>query len=169
MVGDPARDLRRGLLRPLPVPLRRPAGQAEPAGQDLLPLDPERHPRHRDAAAGVLLGGGLKGRISLNQFAALTATNHAKLYGLYPRKGSIAPGFDADLTLWDPNKRETIRQANLHHGSDYTPWEGFAVTGWPVMTIAGGQVIAEDGRVLSEPGRGRVLDRAVDPAERRDA
>ncbi|MCZ3210952.1 hypothetical protein NYZ42_18380, partial [Acinetobacter baumannii] len=74
-----------------------------------------------------------------------------------------------DLTLWDPNKRETIRQAILHHGADYTPWEGFAVTGWPVMTIAGGQVIAEDGKVLSEPGRGRVLDRAVDPAERQGA
>ena len=107
--------------------------------------------------------GVSKGRISLNQFAALTATNHAKLYGLYPRKGSIGPGFDADLTLWDPNRRETIRQAALHHGADYTPWEGFQVTGWPVMTIARGQVIAEDGRVLSEPGQGRVLDRSLAP------
>ena len=76
------------------------------------------------------------GRISLNRFVELTSTNHAKIYGLYPRKGSIGIGFDADITLWDAHRRETIRQENLHHGSDYTPWEGFEVTGWPVMTIA---------------------------------
>ena len=116
----------------------------------------------------ILFSEGVsKGRISLNRFVALTATNHARLYGLYPRKGSIGPGFDADITLWDPNRKETIRQQNLHHGSDYTPWEGFSVTGWPVMTIARGEVVAEEGRILGEPGRGRVLDRAVDPAERR--
>ncbi len=74
----------------------------------------------------ILFSEGVSaGRISLNRFVELTATNHAKLYGLYPRKGSIGIGFDADLTLWDPNRRETIRQANLHHGADYTPWEGF--------------------------------------------
>ncbi|MCJ2114448.1 dihydropyrimidinase [Methylobacterium sp. E-025] len=112
----------------------------------------------------VLFSEGVsKGRISLNQFAALTATNHAKLYGLYPKKGSIGPGFDADLTLWDPNRRETITQVALHHGADYTPWEGFSVTGWPVMTIARGQVVAEEGRVLSVPGQGRVLDRSIVP------
>ncbi|GEP11169.1 dihydropyrimidinase [Methylobacterium gnaphalii] len=111
----------------------------------------------------ILFSEGVsKGRISLNRFVALSATNHAKLYGLYPRKGSIGPGFDADLTLWDPNRREVIRQEILHHGADYTPWEGFAVTGWPVMTIAGGSVIVEDGRILEEPGRGRVLDREID-------
>jgi dihydropyrimidinase len=99
------------------------------------------------------------GRISINQFVALTATNHARLYGLYPGKGSIGVGFDADLTLWDPNRRETIRQEILHHGSDYTPWEGFACTGWPVMTIARGEVVAEDGRVVGAKGRGRILDR----------
>ncbi len=97
----------------------------------------------------------------MNRFVELTATNHAKLYGLYPRKGSIGVGFDADLTLWDPNRKETITQANLHHGSDYTPWEGFRVTGWPVMTLARGEVVAEDGRVVGTPGRGRVLDRIV--------
>jgi len=113
----------------------------------------------------ILFSEGVsKGRISLNQFVALTATNHAKLYGLYPRKGSIGPGFDADLTLWDPGRRETIRQERLHHGADYTPWEGVAVTGWPVATIARGEVIAENGRVLSQPGRGRIIDRSPDPA-----
>ncbi|KQP90937.1 dihydropyrimidinase [Methylobacterium sp. Leaf113] len=113
----------------------------------------------------ILFSEGVSaGRISLNRFVELTATNHAKLYGLYPRKGSIGVGFDADLTLWDPNRRETIRQANLHHHSDYTPWEGFAVTGWPVMTIARGEIIAEDGRITGAFGRGRVIDRAVQSA-----
>ena len=146
-----------------------PQGKLNPRGKTSFRWIPNGIPGIETRLPVFFSEGVSKGRISLNQFAALTATNHAKLYGLYPRKGSIAPGFDADLTLWDPNRRETIRQANLHHGSDYTPWEGFDVTGWPVVTIAGGQVIAEDGRVLSEPGRGRVLDRAVDPAERRDA
>jgi dihydropyrimidinase len=146
-----------------------PQGKLNPRGKTSFRWIPNGIPGIETRLPVFFSEGVSKGRISLNQFAALTATNHAKLYGLYPRKGSIAPGFDADLTLWDPNKRETIRQANLHHGSDYTPWEGFEVTGWPVVTIAGGQVIAEDGRVLSEPGRGRVLDRAVDPAERREA
>jgi dihydropyrimidinase len=146
-----------------------PQGKLNPRGKTSFRWIPNGIPGIETRLPVFFSEGVSKGRISLNQFAALTATNHARLYGLYPRKGSIAPGFDADLTLWDPNRRETIRQANLHHGSDYTPWEGFAVTGWPVMTIAGGQVIAEDGRVLSEPGRGRVLDRSVDPAERRGA
>ncbi|AYO84849.1 dihydropyrimidinase [Methylobacterium brachiatum] len=146
-----------------------PQGKLNPRGKSSFRWIPNGIPGVETRLPVFFSEGVSKGRISLNQFAALTATNHAKLYGLYPRKGSIAPGFDADLTLWDPNKRETIRQEILHHGADYTPWEGFAVTGWPVMTIAGGQVIAEDGKVLSEPGRGRVLDRAVDPAERQGA
>lgn len=111
----------------------------------------------------ILFSEGVsKGRIGLSQFAALTATNHARMYGL-TTKGTIAPGFDADLTLWDPGRRETITQAKLHHGSDYTPWEGFSVTGWPVMTIAGGRVIVEDGRVIGTPGAGRVLARERSP------
>jgi dihydropyrimidinase len=110
--------------------------------------------------------GVSKGRITVNEFVALTATNHAKMYGLYPRKGSIGVGFDADLTLWDPNKKETIRQEILHHGSDYTPWEGFSVTGWPVMTIAGGEIVAEDGRITGAAGRGRILSRDLSPFAR---
>lgn len=107
--------------------------------------------------------GVSKGRISVEQFVALTATNHARMYGLYPRKGSIAVGFDADITLWDPTRKETITQSKLHHGADYTPWEGFDVTGWPVMTIAGGRVAMDEGKVLSDPGDGQVLARGISP------
>ncbi|WP_296578202.1 dihydropyrimidinase [Xanthobacter sp.] len=110
----------------------------------------------------ILFSEGVsKGRISLQTFVALTATNHARLYGLYPQKGSIGVGFDADITLWDPAKRETIRQEILHHGADYTPWEGFAVTGWPVMTLSRGVVVAEDGKVTGAAGHGQILSRDI--------
>ncbi|MFC3725735.1 dihydropyrimidinase [Neoaquamicrobium sediminum] len=107
--------------------------------------------------------GVVKERISLNQFVALTSTNHAKMYGLYPRKGSIAPGFDADIVLWDPNRKETIRQELMHHGADYTPYEGMAVTGWPVMTILRGRKVMEEGKILGEPGNGAFLKRGLSP------
>jgi dihydropyrimidinase len=110
----------------------------------------------------ILFSEGVSaGRISLNRFVELTSTNHAKIYGLYPRKGSIGVGFDADITLWDAHRRETIRQGNLHHGSDYTPWEGFEVTGWPVMTIARGEVVARDGVIVGKKGAGRILERDI--------
>jgi dihydropyrimidinase len=110
----------------------------------------------------ILFSEGVSaGRISLNRFVELTSTNHAKMYGLYPRKGSIGVGFDADITLWDANRRETIQQENLHHGSDYTPWEGFKVTGWPVMTIARGEVVARDGVIVGKKGAGRILERDI--------
>ncbi|WP_430912336.1 dihydropyrimidinase [Methylobacterium sp. sgz302541] len=140
-----------------------PQGKLNPRGKTSFRWVPNGIPGIETRLPILFSEGVSKGRISLQRFVALTATNHARLYGLYPRKGSIAPGFDADITLWDPNRRETIRQENLHHGSDYTPWEGFSVTGWPVMTIARGEVIAEEGRILSRPGRGAVIRRAVDP------
>jgi dihydropyrimidinase len=110
----------------------------------------------------ILFSEGVsKGRISLQKFVELTATNHARIYGLYPRKGSIGVGFDADLVLWDRNLKRTIRQADLHHGSDYTPWEGFEVTGWPVMTIARGRVVADNGAIVGEKGAGEILSRTT--------
>src|SRR6185312_7349488 len=72
----------------------------------------------------ILFSEGVgKGRISLHEFVALTATNHARTYGLYPTKGTIAVGSDADIAIWDPQRRVTISQHLLHHGSDYTPYE----------------------------------------------
>ncbi|WP_159587139.1 dihydropyrimidinase [Chelativorans xinjiangense] len=110
----------------------------------------------------VLFSEGVsKGRISLQRFVELSATNHAKIYGLYPRKGSIGIGFDADIALWDPNRKETIRQEILHHGADYTPWEGFEVTGWPVMTLVRGEVVMEEGRIVGAKGHGGILQREV--------
>jgi dihydropyrimidinase len=107
--------------------------------------------------------GVVAGRITANEFVALTSTNHAKMYGLYPKKGAIAVGFDADIVLWDANRKQVIQQDVLHHGADYTPYEGLAVTGWPVMTILRGKVVAEEGKILGEPGDGSFLRRGLSP------
>ena len=100
----------------------------------------------------ILFSEGVsKGRITLERFVALTSTNPARLYGLYPRKGSIAVGADADITIWDPERCDTIRQESLHHGADYTPYEGMEITGWPVRTILRGRTIARNGALEGEP------------------
>ena len=104
----------------------------------------------------------VKGRITLNEFVALSATNHAKMYGLHPRKGTIAVGADADIAIWDPERKVTIRQEILHHGSDYTPYEGLEVTGWPVTTIVRGETIVRDGALVGSRSAGQhVVSRAL--------
>ena len=108
----------------------------------------------------ILFSEGVgKGRIDLNRFVALTATNPAKLYGLYPAKGTIAVGADADIAIWDPNLTKPITQSDLHHGADYTPFEGITITGWPVTTIVRGKVIVEDLALVGDKSWGRHHDR----------
>ncbi|MGZ5829623.1 MAG: dihydropyrimidinase [Xanthobacteraceae bacterium] len=112
----------------------------------------------------ILFSEGVgKGRISLNDFVALTATNHAKTYGLYPKKGTIAVGSDADIAIWDPNRRVTISQKLLHHGSDYTPYEGIAVTGWPVSTMVRGKFVVRDDKLVGTKAAGNYVPRAKSP------
>ena len=109
----------------------------------------------------ILFSEGVsKKRISIKQFVELTSTNNAKIYGLWPHKGSIDVGFDADIVLWDPNKKTKISQKDLHHGSDYTPWEGFEVTGFPVTTISNGAVVYSDGKFVTEP-KGKFVHRGI--------
>jgi dihydropyrimidinase len=107
-----------------------------------------------------------KGRISLSDFVALSATNHAKMYGLYPRKGSIMVGADADIAIWDPEKKVTLSQDLMQHGSDYTPYEGIEVTGWPVKTLLRGALVVDDGRVVGAPGRGQFQARQTTQSAR---
>nr|WP_280523523.1 dihydropyrimidinase [Haematobacter missouriensis] len=104
-----------------------------------------------------------KGRISAERFVALTATNPARLFGMYPQKGTIAIGADADLTLWDPAREITISQSLMHHACDYTPYEGMVVTGWPVRTILRGRTIMLDGEVTGTPA-GAYVDRGISGA-----
>jgi dihydropyrimidinase len=107
--------------------------------------------------------GVLQGRISAQQFVALTSTNPARTYGLYPRKGSLAPGSDADLVLWDPRRTTVIRHESLHDACDYTPYEGLTVGAWPVTTLARGAVIWDRGWVSQDYGRGEFLPQGVHP------
>lgn len=101
--------------------------------------------------------GVMANKISLDQFVALTATNPAKLNGLYPRKGTIAPGADADLAIYDPGWEVELTSTRLHMATDYTPFEGFKVKGWPTTVIAGGRLVVDESRFLGEPGWGEVL------------
>ncbi len=92
-----------------------------------------------------------RGQLSLRQLAAVTAANPARLNGLYPRKGTIAPGSDADLVVLDPSQTRRVRAADLHMETDYSPYEGLEVTGWPVTVLQRGRVVVDGGQV-KDPG-----------------
>jgi len=111
--------------------------------------------------------GVMTGRIDLRRFVALTATNNARLYGLHGRKGTIAVGADADIAVWNPDLKRVLRNTELHHNVDYTPYEGRMITGWPETVLSRGDVIVSDGMLNAEPGRGRFLEQAPSSALRR--
>ncbi len=100
--------------------------------------------------------GVLTGRISLNKFVELTSTNPAKAYGLHPRKGTIAPGADADLVIWD-EKPLTITNSALHHAVDYTPYEGIELKAWPGLTLSHGEVVWDGKNFTPRLGKGQFL------------
>ena len=95
----------------------------------------------------------------MNEFAAVTSTNPAKLFGMYPKKGVLSAGSDADIVLIDPDMEVTITKSILHENVDYTPYEGLAVKGWPVMTIIRGQTVVENERLQVPLGFGQFVRR----------
>lgn len=99
--------------------------------------------------------------LPLTRFVELTSANPARTNGLYPRKGSLMPGGDADIVLWDPTARWTLRGDDLHMATDYTPYEGMQLTGRPVVVIVGGRVLIQNGELLDAEPRGRHL--SADP------
>lgn len=107
----------------------------------------------------VFSEGVSKGRLTLNEFAAVTSTNPAKLFGMYPKKGVLSAGSDADIVLIDPDMEVTITKSILHENVDYTPYEGLAVKGWPVMTIIRGQTVVENERLQVPLGFGQFVRR----------
>lgn len=113
--------------------------------------------------------GVQKGRIDIRQFVALTSTNHAKTYGVYPRKGAILPGSDADLVIWDAHRQQTVRHAMLHDAAGYTPYEGRGITGWADTVINRGRVVVQGNRLVAARGSGRFIARGTPApvAERR--
>jgi len=100
------------------------------------------------------------GRISLNRMVELLSTNPAKLFGLYPRKGTIAVGSDADIVVFDPEKKVTISASTHHSKSDYNLFEGTEVTGVPEVVLLRGHVLVEDGELVASPGIGQYVRRA---------
>lgn len=100
-----------------------------------------------------------QGRLGASKFVELTATAPARIYGLHPRKGSIAPGADADITIWDPARKVAITHDLAADNAGYTPYVGRTVQGWPGTVLLRGTVVVEDGRLLAEPGSGRFLPR----------
>jgi dihydropyrimidinase len=110
--------------------------------------------------------GVLGGRIDITTFVALTSTNPAKLYGLYPRKGTIAVGSDADLVIWVQGREITISNSMLHHHVDYTPYEGIKLASWPQITLSRGEVVWDGSRPQGRTGRGQFLKCGLPDAAR---
>ena len=102
-----------------------------------------------------------KGRISLNQFVALASTNAAKIYGMYPRKGTLGVGADADVAIWNPEAQVTIRAENMHDNTGYSPYEGRVVKGWPETVISRGRAVVANGALCVERGTGQYLVRGT--------
>jgi len=105
-----------------------------------------------------------QGRMSLEKFVSLSATEPAKIYGLHPNKGDIVIGGDADIVVWDPHRTVTIRAAMLHDRAGYSPYEGRTVTGWPVTVLSRGRVVVDEGALKAAPGSGRFIARAAGAA-----
>ncbi len=104
------------------------------------------------------------GRLSLGRLVEVLATNAAKLFGLYPRKGTIAVGSDADLVVFDPNLTRTVTAGMLQSNADYSVYEGWEVTGWPTATIRRGEIVFDGGAVIGQAGSGELVRRGATAA-----
>jgi dihydropyrimidinase len=132
------------------------------AGRDDFRKIPNGAPGIENRMALIYEGAVASGRMDLQSFVAITSTNAAKLFGLYPRKGTIAPGSDADIVIFAPDRRETISVGNpaTHHMRvDYSAYEGMAVRGYPETVISRGAVLCHQGRFIGRLGHGRFLKR----------
>lgn len=110
----------------------------------------------------VLLSEGVnKGRMTLSRLVEIVCRNNARVFGLWPRKGVLQPGADADLVVVDLDKTVTVKAKDLFHISDFTLYEGRALKGWPVLTVVGGRVVMEEGEIVSEPAGRFVPAQAV--------
>ena len=109
----------------------------------------------------VFSEGFSKGKMSLQRFVDVTSTNPAKILGMYPKKGAIAPGSDADVVIMDPDIRKKLRVSDLHADSDYSIWEGWEFHGWPIVTILRGKVIVEEGKLMGALSDGKFVERKI--------
>jgi dihydropyrimidinase len=134
-----------------------------PAGKELGKGDfskiPNGVPGIEDRMIVLYSQGARAGRLSLNRWVELCCTNPAKLFGIYPQKGVVAPGSDADIVVWDPQATHTISAKTHHQRTDYNIYEGMKVTGMPRVVLSRGTVIVRDGQWLGAAGAGRFLRR----------
>jgi dihydropyrimidinase len=133
-------------------------GQKE-MGKDDFTLIPNGLPGAEERAMALWTLGVREGKLSENQFVAVLSTNQARIYGAYPRKGTLAPGADADVVLWDPDLSTTAIAENRHGNVDYTPYEGMSFTGGPASVYVRGSLVYRDGEVVGERGSGRFIER----------
>jgi dihydropyrimidinase len=109
----------------------------------------------------VYSGGVGKGRFSVNRFVELVSTTPAKIFGLYPRKGTIAIGSDADIVVFDPEREHTISAKTHHMRVDYSMFEGIKVKGMPDMVLSRGKIVIEGDKFMGKAGAGNFLKRAT--------
>jgi dihydropyrimidinase len=114
-------------------------------------------PNIQEYAPMLFSEGVVKDRITLEQFVAVTSANAAKIFGIYPRKGVIAVGSDADIVIWDPGKKEILKDEDQFSRTGYTPYAGTEVTGFPKTTIRRGEVAFDNGKIVAQPGSGRFV------------
>ena len=114
-----------------------------------------------EARIPLMFSETVSGRITLEELVSLCCTRPAQLFGLYPKKGVIAVGSDADLVLIDPSVKLTLTPSRLHENTDYTPYEGKQLCGYPIMTLSRGEVIVLEGNFIGEKGRGNFLKRGL--------
>jgi len=108
----------------------------------------------------LLWDGGVRtGRIDVHRFVEIVSTNPAKMFGLWPRKGTVAVGSDGDLVVFDPERETTLAAKTLHMKVDYNPYEGRKVTGGPAVVLSRGEVIVDGGKFVGKKGRGRFVKR----------
>lgn len=130
-------------------------------------MDPENSITNRRSGANYLQDqlplmysdGVRKGRITLEKMVAVSSANPAKLFGIYPRKGVIAVGSDADVVIWDPNLTKKIKDEDILSNGHFSIFAGWDVTGWPIVTIRRGEVVYQNGRILARAGSGQVIPR----------
>ena len=108
--------------------------------------------------------GVVKWGMPLQRFVDVTSANAARILGMYPRKGALAPGSDADIVLLDPNLKKRLSLSDLH-GADYSVWEGWEVQGWPVVSILRGKVVVENGMLLGNVADGQLIGNRKTPSE----
>ena len=101
------------------------------------------------------------GRITIEDWVRLCAEAPAQTFGLWPTKGNLRPGADADVVVWNPTRRQSLSAADLHMAVDHSPYEGHTATGWPELVLSRGKVVARDGEFVGEPGWGRYVERAA--------